>query len=59
MGNIFEGFGGLMGQGKVQQQGNLLQGIGAGETFGGGGVKKPETAVAWLDRRVEEIRVKL
>ena len=37
-------------------------GMGPGETFGGGGVKKkkaPETALAWLDRRVEEMRVRL
>ncbi len=37
-------------------------GIGLGKTYGGGGqpeIKKPETAVAWLDRRVEEMRVRL
>ncbi len=37
-------------------------GMGMGETYGGGGqpeIKKPETAVAWLDRRVEEMRVRL
>lgn len=34
-------------------------GIGLGETYGREKQKLSETALAWLDRRVEEMRVKL